>query len=587
MSTETDEQNAWGTRKMFLAAMLCQTLGPHTIILLPQQAIMFGGAGHMLIYAIIYIFIGIPLLYMEYVIAQFTGRNCLEVWKVRPCLSHFAYVQIFWQMFSVIFSHSFCSFVVHYFLISFEDPIPYYICGSWATPECNILYYNYTIHQDCLTVKNRLAYCSQLCTTFPEYQYWRYYMLGLNKEGFYLAWRVTLASGMIVIALFLSCFKRTRSVRWVLVFCSLLLISGRFLFLIGSMLQKGIVVKFGNALDIDFSTFLNYVELPACTVEVLFSLNLGTGISFNLASRSSFRSHCYSNTVTVVVISAAITLIGTCSNAMMLCPYSFKHGVNPYSIAKYPMFITFEMTPRLLNVYESKSLWLILSFSLIAVAFYSVNTTIISSLIDILAKNYATVARYPGLVTVLIMASLHTITIPLLANKSFFFLVSIQRGLNFLPIFLLTLECFVFLIFYGWGRFSEDVHFMLGLQPKLFVKMFWVVSICVLLYVFVIELYVIHQSRHHSFGTELSWWLLVMIIAMTILVTAIRVLRALYYKKLHEEIDIDPTWGPKSEVLQRSRAMFTTHAMTKEYIYRQYHLQAGILMRQRRCNIRN
>lgn len=43
--------------------------------------------------------------------------------------------------------------------------------------------------------------------------------------------------------------------------------------------------------------------------------------------------------------------------------------------------------------------------------------------------------------------------------------------------------------------------------------------------------------------------------------------------------------APAQQLLQRSRAMFSAQAMTKEYLYRQYHLQAGILARQKRANV--
>lgn len=586
MSTEADNQDSWGSRKILLSAMLCQTLGANTIILLPHDAIVFGGAGHVLLYSIIYIFFGIPLMYMEYVTGQFTGRNCLEIWRVRPCLSHLAYVQIFWQIMNIIINHLFCSFMLHYFLISFEEPIPYYTCGSWSNADCNIIYYNYTIHQDCLTPKRRLPYCAQLCRTFPEYQYWRYYLLGVNREGFYVAWRITLASGLICLLLFITCFRITQTYKSVIGFYVIFLISSRCILLVGSLLQKGIVVKFEEAMDNDFSLFLKYVEFSACVVEVLFSLNVGSGISFNLSSSSSFRSPCYSNTVIVVIITAAMTILGIFTHAMMLCPYSFKYGVHPFDVVKYPMFISYEMIPRLLYDYEQKSFWLILCYSLIAVSFLCINTIIISSLIQIFIKKYSKVSNYPGLITVVVVSSLFVISIPLLGNKSLYFMIDIQRSLNFLLIFLLLVECFIFLLCYGMGKFSEDIHFMLGVQPQVFVKLFWIISIFVLIYGFCMELYAVYKTRYRSLSTLVGWWLLVMTITLTLLAVIIRVLKAAYKKKLKEEVGIESNWGPKSDVLKRSRTMFTTHAMTKEYMYRQYHLQAGILMRQKRCNIR-
>lgn len=579
--------NSWGSRRICIIAMLSQTLGANTLLYLPHMAVISGALGHMLVFSVVYIVLGIPLLYMENVVGQFTGRDCLEVWHARACFSHVGYIQIFWQLIFIIYIHAVNSFVVHYFLISFENPIPYYVCGKWSKPDCDILNYNYSVNQDCLKVKDQLPYCNDLCHTFPEYQYWRFNILGLDRmEDFYLPWRVGLASALISIFLFLSCFRRAKSLKWVLLIVTLYPISARFLFLIGSMLQKGVVVKYEEALDSDFSLFSEQFSVANMVAEVLYSINVGTGLAFGTASRISFRAPCYSNTVVVVIVTCCVTILGTCSTVMMTCPYAFKYDIRPGVILKFPISNSFEKIPRLLHVYEQTPFWLIISFSFIAMAAMSISICILSGFIDMLSKRYLKVARNPGLVAFIFALLLYIGSAPLLGNMTLYYLVEIKSVVSLLAIFLVLMENLVFVLWYGLERFSEDVHFMLGVQPNTSVKAGWLLSSVILMYVFIAELYGLFKARNKSVGYLIGWYMLLLNIVLALLLAIVRVLIALYRNKLYEEIGLDPSWGPKTELLKRSRAMFTAQAMTKEYMYRQYHLQAGILKRQKESNVR-
>uniref|UniRef100_A0A2H1V6P3 SFRICE_041129 n=1 Tax=Spodoptera frugiperda TaxID=7108 RepID=A0A2H1V6P3_SPOFR len=585
MPNEKEEQTR-DSRRVNITLLLAQTLGLQTMLFLPFIGVSAGAVGHVIVYALIYIVIGIPVMYMENVVGQFTGRDCIEVWKARPCLAHFGYVHIIWQVLHLVYLFALGSFVVHYFLISFENPIPYYICGNWSTADCNILIVNYTVNQECVRAKETMPYCSELCTTFPEVQYWRYNILGMTRKGFHLPWRVCLASGLLASLLFLSCFKGRLSLKWALLIVTILPTSGRILFFIGSMFQKGIVVKFEEAFDTDFNKFIQRFSLSTSIADVLYTLNVGTGLSFACASRTTFRAACYSNTVIVVVITCCVSVLGICGTVMMICPYAYKYDIDPVRVMNYPISHIFEKVPRFLYVYEQTSFWLIISYSYIAISAFTLNICIISSLIEMVSKRYSMVARNPGLTAFVIAITMYLATVPLLGNLSLYFLVDAKRTMNLVSIFLVICENFVFVLWYGLERFSEDVHFMQGVQPKSSVKACWLVSGFILVYVLVTQLYKIYVDKNHTTGNKYACYFLIINICVTVLVTIVKLVIALYKKNLYEQLSLDSEWGPKSEILRRSRAMFSAQAMTKEYMYRQYHLQAGILKRQQRSNVR-
>ncbi|KAJ8737133.1 hypothetical protein PYW07_000404 [Mythimna separata] len=321
---ENPDENSWESRRTSIIAILSQTMGVSTMLYLPNMAVIRGALAHVLLFALVYVALGVPLLYMELVVGQFTGRDCLEVWHARACLAHIGYAQVFWHQF-------------------------------------------------------------------------------IERAG-----------------------------------------------------------------------------VANIIAEVLYSLNVGTGLAFGTASRTSFRAPTYANAVIVVAITACCTIFGTCTTAMMTCPYAFRYNTQA-----------------------------------------------------------------------------------------------------------VLLEIIVFVLWYGLDRFSEDVHFMQGVQPSTSMKAGWLLSAVALVYVFIVEFYGLYKARNKTVGYLAGWYMLLLNIIPILLLVIVRILIALYKNKFYEEVGLDSSWGPTSELLRRSRAMFTAQAMTKEYMYRQYHLQAGILKRQRRSNVRS
>ncbi|KAJ2952280.1 hypothetical protein O0L34_g4561 [Tuta absoluta] len=142
------------------------------------------------------------------------------------------------------------------------------------------------------------------------------------------------------------------------------------------------------------------------------------------------------------------------------------------------------------------------------------------------------------------------------------------------------------MLWYGFNKFHEDIHFMQGIQPKNYMKFLWIISPFILIYVFILDLYKIVNSPMSGSLDYFGFAAMVAMMLTPLLILIGKLLVAAFQKKFLHQLKLDPVWGPESEVLRRSRAMFTAHAMTKEYMYRQYHLQAGVIARQKISNTR-
>lgn len=580
-----EENNRWNSRKIYIMALICQCIGISNVNSTPNNAMIQGTLGYTILFAVFCIFLGIPVLYMESIVGQFTTRDCIDVWKIRPCLSFIGYVLVMWQACFIIYNHTVTSFFLHYFLISFENPVPYYTCGSWSTKYCKSLANNYTVNQDCVKYQHLLPYCEDLYETFPEYQYWRLNLLKPNSEaGYHITWRVCLASALISFVTFLSCFKRHKSLKWVVSIFVIYPVIALSVLLMGSMRQKGLVAKYDESLDLDFQEFERKFRLSSVIIQVVHNLNIGSGLMFTLASSASFRSPCFSDVVISVVFSTTFTVLYILTVAMMTCPYAYEYGIQPVTLIKTPMSFSFEKIPRLLHQYQNKTLFLVTVFSCNFVLGLCTSVTYHFNFVEIILKRSPKLAKYPGLTTFSVVIIIFLITIPLLSHYGINFIAfGFRRYFTALTTFIAILECFVFIIWYGIHKFSEDVHFMLGVKQKSYIKIVWVLSLIFMIYSFGCELY--YQIVNPAAFIFVTYGLL-SFVGIILLLFVVGLLVAGCRKKFRRFVSLDATWGANDEILQRSRAMFSAQAMTKEYIYRQYHLQAGILKRQQTSNKR-
>ncbi|CAH2103157.1 unnamed protein product [Euphydryas editha] len=531
-----NEENYWSTRKLYIMVLICLFIGISNFSSIPNNALNQGTFGYSVFLTIFYVFMGIPLLYMESVVGQFTTRDCIDVWKIRPCFSYLGYILIVWQVINLICNHTITSFLLHYLLTSFENPIPFYTCGSWSSKFCNSLANNYTVNEDCIKYQNLFPYCDNLYKTFPEYQYWRKYLVRASgNAGFTIAWKVCLASGLICFIMYISCFKRFKSLKWFVSIFTFYPMVTIMVLLMGSMRQKGLVIKYEEALDLNFVNFKHF-RLSNLIHQVVFNLNIGSGVLFTLSSSTSFRSPCFSDIVIAVAFCTVFSVACIYTIAMMSCPYAFEYGVTPITVIKTPMSLSFEKIPRLLYEYEDKTFYLIIVFSCSSVLGMCTNVIYFFNLIEITLRRCPKVRNYPGLTAFCAVMFLFIITIPLLSyNGMNIFAHSFRRYISLFPTFLAIIECLVFLVWYGINKFAEDVHFMVGFIVFIFIMI---------------------------------------------------ILFGICRKKTVEYLTLDPSWGPNNELLKRSRAMFSAQAMTKEYIYRQYSLHANIMMRQNNANKR-
>lgn len=551
-----------------------------------NTAVTTGTIGYLVLYCLASVFIGIPMTYMELSIGQFTRRNVIDVWKIRPCLSHVGYIVMMWQIIILIYNHTVVTYLLQYFFISFQKPIPYHTCGVWSHNNCNIAEGNYTVYWVCIRGKqNMMEFCNNIFTTYPEYQYYRSGAMKGQESAVSWNWRIYLTSGLALIVVYFHNFRRISSTKLFLIPFVLYPFLCYFYMFVGSMQQKGLKHTFEDGLNTGLQTFRRFGQITQIIHQMIYGLGLGSGVMINISSRAAFRTPCYVNAVLAVLISLVFTILVVFTTAMISCPFEYKN-INP--ILSLPMSLTFEKVPIMLYEYENKEYFLIINFSAQTMVGIMTDIVIFFSLLEILKKSVPMLAKHPNAAYAVTIIIFFIATIPLLGSfMRHVVAMDYYRVMNVVSTFFVSTQCFVFVLSYGFDRFFEDVHFMQGIKPNSYLKLSWAMTIFVLIYAICGELYAVMRTPR-GLGDKIGFYIFVTFMGLVTILTGAKLLVAALKNKqaFWKELEIDPSWGPKNRLLRRSRALFSAEAMTKEYIYRQYQLQAGIQDRQKRANVR-
>lgn len=579
-------QETFITRKTYVLLLIYLTTSIGNFVNQANTAVTTGTIGYLVLYCLAAIFIGIPMTCMELSIGQFTRRNVIDIWKIRPCLSHIGYVVILWQIIILVYNHTIVTYLLQYFFISFEKPIPYHTCEHWSSKNCNIVERNYTVYWVCIRGKqNKMEFCNSIYTTYPEYQYYRSNAMRSQENAVSLNWRIYLTSGLALIVVYFHNFKSLNSSKWFLIPFALYPYVGYFYMFIGSMQQKGLIQKFEDALDTELVKFRRYGRIPQIIHQMVYGMGLGSGVMINISSKAAFRAPCYVNAVVAVLISLVFTIVVVFTTAMISCPIEYKN-VNP--IMTLPMSFAFEKVPIMLYEYDNREYFLIMNFSAQTMLGITTDIVIFFSLLELLMKYVPMCAKHPSAAYAVTIIVFFIATIPVLGPFARHVVsTGFYRIMNVISTFIVTTQCLVFVLTYGFDRFSEDVHFMQGIKPNNYLKLSWAMSVFILLYVMCCELYAIMRNPK-GIGDKVGFYTFLTFVGLMTILTGIKLIVAALKSKqaFWKELEIDPTWGPKNKLFRRSRALFSAEAMTKEYIYRQYQLQAGIQDRQKRANVR-
>jgi len=131
MSRET-----WGNRASFLLACIGSAVGLGNIWRFPYLCYKSGGGAFLIPYIIMLILCGLPLLFMELTMGQYTRQGPIgALGKICPLLQGTGIATVVISFWLCTYYNVIISWAMFYLVSSFQDPLPWTGCGNWWNTE--------------------------------------------------------------------------------------------------------------------------------------------------------------------------------------------------------------------------------------------------------------------------------------------------------------------------------------------------------------------------------------------------------------------------------------------------------------------
>ncbi|KAG8007934.1 Sodium-and chloride-dependent neutral and basic amino acid transporter B(0+) [Nibea albiflora] len=135
---ENPERGNWTNKTEQMLSMIGYAVGLGNIWRFPYLAYRNGGAGAFLIpYFLMLPLCGIPLFFLESAFSQFCSQGPVNVWRAVPLLQGVGLSITVLCLLLAIYYNVIVAYSLYYMFASFQSPLPWSSCFSWADSRCS------------------------------------------------------------------------------------------------------------------------------------------------------------------------------------------------------------------------------------------------------------------------------------------------------------------------------------------------------------------------------------------------------------------------------------------------------------------
>lgn len=565
--------NSYGTYRLLLCAWMLND----TVILSAITEISHEGYYiRILLHIFGVIFIGIPLVYSEIAIAQYTNCTGISLWNFFPLCRGFGYGIIFQSFLRNIYLVVFTSWFLKYTFYSTMSPPPWFKCKEYGT-NCIVKKINITVFQHCLEMKKLL---DEDCGMKTASYYFFSKEIGNNNtqqnwpKCSYL-WKEMLTSSIICLTLFLLTLKSIKTIQIGIKLTTVHTVLVIFVLLCASLSTNA--AWYMTKVHIKWS-FYDFITSFEALADSCLSVGTGQGIILYLSKDLPFRSAVIKTSIYTPLSSLFETIILSFIAFNGMSAMSHYHGQELYIFEEHNLktfYTVFASMSEILNYFQGLSVSAFMWFSIGCVCIF-MNLWINFLYIRSLVISNTTTTFSKNLLTAILLIFICLTTYPIycadIAN-SIFNAVQIMQ-LFYSLIFSLSLYWI-----YGIKKHCVDILFMIGVKTSYFWKIAWFfspVTLTLLIYSKIASLH-LNLGHHNSYFIkninkevdELIVYTLLIIFSLVVVIgTIIEICNFVRFDKIVNIFVAKKSWGPADPILYRSRQMFIPDIMTREFLYR-------------------
>ncbi|XP_073957601.1 sodium- and chloride-dependent GABA transporter 1-like [Choristoneura fumiferana] len=533
---------------------------------------------HASLHFVAVIFVGIPVVYSEICLAQYTNCDVISMWDFFPLFRPIGYGTIYLVILKTIFMIVLTTWYMVYTVHSALDPPPWFSCDEFTElhiTNCMVKRINVSVFQHCIETQNLYGDDCGFKTAsncFFEREIGNYTTVNWPQCIPKLKGMITTCSiGLILFILTLKHRFLAIGVKLVLLYLGIIL----FVLFCVALSTSGTWYASKNTIS-----WRSY-NLNNCFITLargFLSLGTGTGMITYLSRSTAFRSPATMTSITTPLLSIFITLMFSLIAFSGIKTMSYYHGEeeNVIELGDNYFFAPFASITEIISYFDALPIWGFAWFSAILACLFVQLWLLFGYLRELFFSSFQWTRQYEKCATIVIISCLISLACPFFCSD---ITPALIDAVDIIQIFSSLVFSLTLYWFYGYYNHNVDIIFMIGVKASYFWKITWLLNpvILVLLFITKFSFFAIDDYENSYVIVDLEYpvnyllFLIIIGIYAFIIILGMIFQVIFFYIKRHLKELIKPTndWGPNDNVLFKSRKMFVPEIMTREFLYRQ------------------
>lgn len=498
------ERATWTNGFDFFLSALGYAVGIGNVWRFPYLCYKNGGGVFLIPYFTCMFLIGMPMVYLEFIVGQFTSSGPLTAYKMVKISRGLGLSINMANSFRITFFNMIIAYALYFFVKSFTTELPWQKCDpTWASPNCvddfsadkftfttcnktetllkcdipntlnfgrcfNRTYVNGSL-ADCSMNRDLLEQVGYWKTSFPSTDYWRKIVLqqteSINDSGG-LVWQLVLSYFGVYLIVYLMLVKgikvsgKTVYFTALFPYCVLLVLGIRGWILPGAEIgiRFYLMPKWEKLFDIR-------VWSDAATA-IFFSISISFGGMTTLASYNKFNANITRDAITIPLANCLTSFFAGFVIFAYMGYLSHVTGQNIDNIVEAGQGLAFIVYPYAVTTLVGAPVWAILFFFmliLLGVSSQISNIEVtITSLLDAFPILQSTkLRRYTTITTVFLIYFCFGLVFSLRSGTYWVEVFNSYTG-DWAILILGATECIVISYLYGLRNFRNDIKAMIG-----------------------------------------------------------------------------------------------------------------------------
>ncbi|XP_059186357.1 sodium- and chloride-dependent neutral and basic amino acid transporter B(0+)-like [Centropristis striata] len=575
---ENPERGNWTNKTEYMLSMIGFAIGLGNIWRFPYLCYRNGGGAFLIPYFLMLVLCGIPLFFLENAVGQFCSQGPINIWRAVPLLQGVGIAVVVGNTIIAISYNVIIAYSLYYMFASFQSPLPWSSCFSWANSNCSstpIVHCNISgVIVANWTHENSTCPSSNLITVpvqSPSEQYWDVVALqrssGLDETGpvvWHLALCLLLSSIIVAAALYKGIKSSGKVVYFTAIFpyVVILILLIRGVTLEGA--REGIEYYIGSQSNL---TKLKEAQVwRDAATQTFFSLSIGSGGIVALASYSTFHNNMFLDSIIISLFNHVTSVLVGFAIFSILGHMAHVYGKPVGSVVKEGFGLAFIAYPDALTKLPISPLWSFLFFFMLFIVGLDsqftmlevINTSLLDAFPEFFKSRHALFAIGTSVCVFLL-------GLPCVTRAGIYWVTLLDKfSASWVLIILALFELIGFCYIYGGNRLIKDIEMMLGEKSSCFWgwwKACWFfISPCIMVVILVWS-FVTYKSptygkvKYPQWGLALGWCILVFIVIWIPVVAVYKLMRAegSPWKRLKSLCSPSKEWHPYLDVHRGER----------------------------------